>query len=108
MNQQAVDLSQVVVLSYSRYMRYRTLLKRIESSSEDFMHQAHVQNALICLGIPVQRTQPVNIFFCRSTFKHDELLNHELHLQTLGKLVVIHLYPSVTILFQFSTQAQGS
>ena len=74
----------MVVLSFARYCRYRNLLKRVENKEKEFLSNSVVQDALIELGIPLQRNK-VDILFCRDTFHHIALLNNDLNCEHLGK-----------------------
>ena len=78
----------MVILSYSRYCRYRTLLRRLDGPKRDLLiHKKFVQDALLELGIPMQRNNRVNILFCRDSFDHEALALNELNCDHLGKFL---------------------
>ena len=78
----------MVVLSYARYCRYRSLQRRIEGNKKDLFRCSFVQDALVELGIPLQRNCRVNILFCRDSFDHEELVNHDLNCDHLGNYLL--------------------
>uniref|UniRef100_A0A182T663 ARID domain-containing protein n=1 Tax=Anopheles maculatus TaxID=74869 RepID=A0A182T663_9DIPT len=67
-------VSKVAVLSFSRYCRYRALLKRLEG-----VQHAWLRNALVeTLGGFVAPVPDMRIMFCKETFDYPELETHEL------------------------------
>ena len=73
----------MVVLSYPRYCRYRALLRRIQGHEHEWLAKESVQLAINSLGIPTTTT-PMSILFCRDTFEHEALLQHDLNCDHLG------------------------
>lgn len=72
----------VVVLSYSRYCRYRGLLKRLEG-----VHNEWLRNKLIkALGGFTTTCRTTKILFCKDTFDYPELEGHELLCNHLGNV----------------------
>lgn len=85
LNEEQTETSTVVILSYSRYCRYRTLLRRLDGPKRDLLiHKKFVQDALLELGIPMQRNNRVNILFCRDSFDHEALALNELNCDHLA------------------------
>ena len=74
--------SNVIVLSYPAYCRYRSTLKRLEGHNyADYMRQAVVE-AIGGRPAPLPNTRVV---FCKDTFDYPELEDHELLCNHLGK-----------------------
>ncbi|XP_067124324.1 uncharacterized protein [Centruroides vittatus] len=74
------DVPKVKVLSYPRYCRYRTMLKRIEETSDSWLKNALV----IALGGFTLTSHNTFILFCRDTFDHDALLQNDLNCDHLA------------------------
>uniref|UniRef100_A0A0P5FTU0 AT-rich interactive domain-containing protein 5B n=1 Tax=Daphnia magna TaxID=35525 RepID=A0A0P5FTU0_9CRUS len=71
----ATGSSNVLVLSYPAYCRYRSTLKRLEGHNQtDYMRQAVVE-AIGGRAAPCPNTRVV---FCKDTFDYPELEDHEL------------------------------
>ncbi|XP_057367504.1 LOW QUALITY PROTEIN: uncharacterized protein LOC130688544 [Daphnia carinata] len=71
----ATGSSNVLVLSYPAYCRYRSTLKRLEGHNQtDYMRQAVVE-AIGGRAAPLPNTRVV---FCKNTFDYPELEDHEL------------------------------
>ncbi|KRT85809.1 hypothetical protein AMK59_2294, partial [Oryctes borbonicus] len=64
----------VIILSYPRYCRYRSVMKRLEGVENQFLRHKLV-NALGGFSVPTYNTR---ILFCRDTFDYPELEGHEL------------------------------
>lgn len=64
----------VIILSYPRYCRYRSVMKRLEGVEDNFLRHKLV-NALGGFSVPNCNTR---ILFCRDTFDYPELEGHEL------------------------------
>lgn len=78
----------VIVLSYSRYCRYRGLLKRLEG-----VHNEWLRNKLIkALGGFTTTCRTTKILFCKDTFDYPELEGHELLCNHLGNVSYPVLY----------------
>lgn len=76
------DLCQtkVVVLSYSRYCRYRAVLKRLEGSKPTW------QSCAIAAALGGFKAVPgTRVLFCRDTFDYPDLETHELLCNHLGE-----------------------
>lgn len=70
----------VVVLSYSRYCRYRALLRRLEGVHNDWLRD----ELITALGGFATTYHTTKILFCRDTFDYPELEGHELLCNHLG------------------------
>lgn len=73
--------TKVVVLPYQKYCRFRTILRRVEGSGENWLEDPLV----IALGGFTVSNQDTRVLFCRDNFEHDELAHHELNCEYLGK-----------------------
>lgn len=77
--------SNVIVLSYPAYCRYRSTLKRLEGHNHtDYMRQAVVE----ALGGRVAPGPNTRVVFCKSTFDYPELEDHELLCNHLGNHLI--------------------
>ncbi|KAF4513911.1 UNVERIFIED_CONTAM: hypothetical protein B566_EDAN017652 [Ephemera danica] len=74
----------VVVLSFPRYCRYRSIARRIEGATEHWMQTALVAALGGILGVTVA----TRVLFCKETFDYPELEGHE--------LLCNHLSPKLT------------
>lgn len=72
-NQGDKDKSQVIILSYNRYCRHKAILKRLESTGQQWMSCPEVQ-AMGLLLVPHKGTR---MFFCREEFEHPSLADNE-------------------------------
>lgn len=80
--------SNVMVLSYPAYCRYRSTLKRLEGHNQsDYMRQAVVE----AIGGRAAPTPNTRVVFCKDTFDYPELEDHELLCNHLGILIYIHI-----------------
>ncbi|XP_046450396.1 uncharacterized protein LOC124198559 isoform X2 [Daphnia pulex] len=67
--------SNVLVLSYPAYCRYRSTLKRLEGHNQtDYMRQAVVE----AIGGRAAPSPNTRVVFCKDTFDYPELEDHEL------------------------------
>ena len=75
--------SRVVVLNYERYIRVRTILKRLEGSSELSNWLSHP--LVLALG-GLNIGPNCRLLFAKEVFDYPELEDHELLCNHLGKL----------------------
>jgi len=68
--------SSVVILSYPQYCRYRAVQRRLETVAASSSHVA-THSILQALGRPASLSDVTRVMFCRSTFCHPELDEHE-------------------------------
>lgn len=79
--------TRVVVLSYARYCRYRSLLKRLEGAEAGCLGSS-VAAALG--GFPAM--PDTRVLFCRDTFDYPDLETHELLCNHLGRYYSTYLF----------------
>ncbi|XP_064601995.1 AT-rich interactive domain-containing protein 5B-like isoform X2 [Liolophura sinensis] len=74
------DSTQVTILSYPRYCRYRAVMKRLEKCEDQWL-----RNALVCAigGFTVKNSNS-RVVFCRDTFDDPELDNLEIRCDHLA------------------------
>lgn len=64
----------MIVLSYPRYCRYRSLMKRLEGVEDKWL-----KNSLVAaLGGFIAPCKNTRVLFCRDTFDYPDLEGHEL------------------------------
>ena len=70
----------VVIMSFSRYCRYRSILKRLENCEDKWLRHAIVS----AIGGFTSKNPNNRIYFCRDTFEHPDLDDFELRCDHLG------------------------
>ncbi|XP_031410218.1 AT-rich interactive domain-containing protein 5B-like [Meleagris gallopavo] len=73
--------SNLLILSYPQYCRYRSMLKRIQDKPSSILTDQFV---LALGGIAVTSKNP-QIFYCRDTFDHPTLIENESICDEFGK-----------------------
>lgn len=86
----------VVVLSYSRYCRYRSLIKRLEGCSNEWL----TNDFISALGGFTTSCRTTKILFCKDTFDYPDLEGHELLCNHLGTVIVIDTYLNTVVLLK--------
>lgn len=71
-----------MILSYQKYSRFRSIMKRLEGPAVDQWLQDPM---VIALGGFTATDKNTRVLFCRDNFEHDELAHHELNCEYLGK-----------------------
>lgn len=72
---------EITVMSYSRYCRYRCMLKRLENCEDKWLRYALVT----AIGGFAASKENNRVYFCRDTFEHADLDDFELRCDHLGK-----------------------
>lgn len=78
--------SNLLILSYPQYCRYRSMLKRIQDKPSSILTDEFV---LALGGIAVTSKNP-QIFYCRDTFDHPTLIENESICDEFGKSLYIY------------------
>ena len=75
------DETEINIMTYPRYCRYRCVLKRLENCSDKWL-----KHALVCaIGGFSAKSSNNRIYFCRDIFDHPDLDEFELRCEHLGK-----------------------
>jgi len=83
--------SSVVILSYQHYCRYRAVQRRLETvagSSSSVAQNCCTDTILRAIGRPASVGKFARVTFCRSTFCHPELDEHEFRRDLLSMFFV--------------------
>ena len=76
--------SQVVIVNYPQYCRYRAVLKRLDGCKDHWLRSVLVG----ALGGITTVGEKTRVLFCRDSFEHPIIQEHELRQDHLGKLIV--------------------
>ena len=77
----AADETEITIMTYPRYCRYRCVLKRLENCSDKWL-----KHVLVCaIGGFSAKSSNNRIYFCRDIFDHPDLDEFELRCEHLGK-----------------------
>ncbi|XP_013419272.1 AT-rich interactive domain-containing protein 5B [Lingula anatina] len=72
--------TEVIILSYSQYCRYKAILKRLEGVTDKWL-----RNTLVCaIGGFTFNSKNARILFCKDTFEHPELEELEVRCDELA------------------------
>jgi len=85
--------SSIVVLSYPQYCRYRAVQRRLETVPADSAGVCLNDTILQAIGRLASVGGVARVMFCRSTFSHPDLDEHEFRRDLLSKS--LSLYPAV-------------
>ena len=73
--------TEVVILGYPAYCRYRAILLRLETCADKWMKNAIVS----AIGGFTVKTDSARVMFCKDTFEHPDLEEHEFRQDWLGE-----------------------
>ncbi|KAG8523140.1 AT-rich interactive domain-containing protein 5B [Galemys pyrenaicus] len=91
----------VIVLSYPQYCRYRSMLKRIQDKPSSILTD---QFALALGGIAVVSKNP-QILYCRDTFDHPTLIENESICDEFATRTIVSLLQSPSVSSHLTSEA---
>ena len=78
--QPTTEETEIVVMTYPRYCRYRGVLRRLENCTDKWL-----KHALVCaIGGFSAKSANNRIYFCRNIFDHPDLDEFELRCEHYG------------------------
>ena len=72
----------VIIVNFSQYSRYRSVLKRVQGCENHWMHNS----LIVSLGGFTTPTRKTYVLFCREIFDYAELEEHPYLCNHLGKI----------------------
>ena len=74
----------VIIVNFSQYSRYRSVLKRVQGCENHWMHNS----LIVSLGGFTTPTRKTYVLFCREIFDYAELEEHPYLCNHLGKIKI--------------------
>ena len=73
--------SEVVILNYTQYCRFRSMSKRLEGCKDEYLKNVVVG----AMGGYITLAPHTRVLFCRDMFEHPVIQEHEMRQDHLGK-----------------------